>query len=102
MRIWKLEPVNTSEDHWRASTHVGPVIVRAPNETKARSLADDAFGIIPQYLGGADPLPPWNYSSIVTCVQLEDSGFDEEGPDEILGPEEALSRAHPVDAGPHR
>ncbi len=96
MPIWKLEPINPKEDHWRASTYTGPVFMRAPDETKARGLAAEAFGIVAQLLPGAEvPLLPWVHSSVVMCVQLEKSDFDEEGPDAILGPEAALSRAHP-------
>ena len=103
MGIWKLEPVNPSEVHWRASTYVGPVIVRAPDEIKARWVAVEAFGIAAEKLPGAEvPLLPWTYSWIVTCVQLEDSGFDKEGPDVILGPEEALSWVRPAGACPQQ
>ena len=97
MPTWKLEPVNPGEDHWRASTYVGPVIVRAPNEVKARGLAADAFGIAAEKPPGAKvPLLPWVHSWLVTCVRLENSAFDEEGPDTILGPEKASSRARPL------
>ncbi len=88
MGIWKLEPVNPDDDHWRASTYVGRLIVRAPDEDKARSLATAAFwGTAEKPPGEEMPRPPWGHPSKVTCVRLEDSGFDEEGPDGILGPE---------------
>ncbi len=88
MGIWTLKPVNPDEDHWRASTYVGPLIVRAPDEVKARSVATEAFGIAAEKPPGEEvPRPPWGDPSKVTCARLEDSGFDEEGPDGILGPE---------------
>jgi hypothetical protein len=96
MPIWKLEPVNLDDHHWRASIYAGPVIVRAPDEAKARGVASAAFGIAAEMLPGAEvPLLPWVYSWLVTCVRLEKSDYDEEGPDTILGPEKALSKAHP-------
>ncbi len=96
MPIWKLEPVNPDVHHWRASTYVGPVIVRAPDEAMAGGLAASAFAIAAEKIPGAEvPILPWSYSWLVTCVRLEKSGYDEEGPDTILGPEKALSRAHP-------
>ena len=38
---------------------------------------------------------PWDYNWICACEQVEDSEYDTEGPDDILGPEQALKRAHP-------
>ena len=97
MPIWKIEPVNPDEPHWRASTYVGPVIVRAADKVRARGVAAEAFGIAAEKPPGAEvPLVPWDYSWLVTCVRLENSDFDEEGPEAILGPEKALSRAHPL------
>ncbi len=100
MPIWKLEPINPNERHWRASRYVGPVIVRAPDEVRAGGVAGAAFGAWTVRVPGAEtPLLPWVHSSLVTCVRLEksdyDEDYDEEGPDTILGPEEALSRARP-------
>ena len=96
MPIWKLEPVDPDEHHWRASTYVGPVIVRAPDEARAGRVAADAFGIAAEKLPGAEvPVSPWIHPWLVTCVRLENSDYDEEGPDTILGPDKALSRAHP-------
>ncbi len=95
MPIWRLEPVNRDEHHWRASTYVGPVIVRAPDEATAGGVAGDAFGIAAEKLPGAEvPLSPWIHPWLVTCVRLENSDYVEEGPDTILGPDKALSRAH--------
>lgn len=97
MPIWKLGPVNPDEHHWRASTYVGSVIVRAPDEATAGSVAAAAFGIAVAIAPGAEvPLLPWIHSWLVTCVRLDNSDFDEEGPEAILGPDKALSRAHPL------
>ncbi len=97
MPIWKLEPVDPNEDHWRASVYNGPVVVRAADEVRARGVAAEAFGIAAEKLPGAEvPLVPWDYSQLVTCARLENSDFDEEGPEAILGPERALSGARPL------
>ncbi len=96
MPIWKLEPVNPAEPHWRASKYDGPVFIRAPNVLMARDIATSAFGIFPEHFGESKtPLNPWVHFVTVTCTRDETSDFDEEGPDTILGPPEALSRAHP-------
>ncbi len=94
MPIWKLEPVTPKDLHWVASKYDGHVFIRAPDELRARHVATDAFGITPQHFGGSEiPLQPWIHSA--TCTLVEKSVFAEEGPDTILGPSEALSRAHP-------
>ena len=96
MAIWKLEPVDPDEHHWRASTYVGPVFVRAKNRAEAQNLAAHTFGITPELQPNGDmPLIPWNYDRIVTCKRFAESGFEEDGPDTILGPEEALAKARP-------
>jgi len=96
MPIWKLEPVNPEEPHWRASNYDGHVFIRAPNVLMARDIACSAFGISAEHFGESEtPLNPWVHFVTVTCTRVEISVFDEEGPDTILGPPEALSRAHP-------
>ena len=42
---------------------------------------------------------PWLYDWLATCELAKQSGFDEEGPDTILGPEEAMAKAHPLQTG---
>ncbi len=94
MSIWKLEPVDPKEHHWQASRYDGHVFIRAPDEMGARVVASSAFSIAAQHFGGSEsPLHPWFQSA--TCDRVKNSVFDEEGPDIILGPPEALSRAHP-------
>ncbi len=51
MSIWKLEPVNPEEHHWRASKYNGQVFIRAPNVLMARDIATSAFGIFPEHFG---------------------------------------------------
>ena len=96
MPIWRLEPINPGDHHWRASTYVGPLSVRAADEDKARALAASQFGIAAEKLLGTEvPRTPWLYSWLATCKRIEASEFEEDGPDTILGPEEALSKVPP-------
>ncbi len=93
MPIWKLEPVTPKDHHWQASKYDEHVFIRAPDELRARHIATDAFGIAAEHCGGSEsPSQPWIHSA--TCTPVENSDFDEEGPDIILGPPEALSRAY--------
>ncbi len=96
MPIWRLEPINPADFHWQASTYAGPLYLRAADEDTARELAASQFrsgaGKPP---GAAVPRPPWNFSWLANCERIKVSDFEEDGPDTILGPEEALSRAHP-------
>ena len=96
MPIWKLEPVDPDEHHWRASRYKGWVIVRAPDEVKARSLANRAFDGFVQVTPGAEtPLMPWMQDRITTCARVDESEYDEEGEEAILAPQEALARMLP-------
>ena len=95
MTIWKLEPTDPTADHWRGSKWVGTVFLRAKDELAARKMAQSAYGIMAEMLPGLEPLIPWLHERITTCEQAGDSEYDAEGPDDILGPEEALNRTHP-------
>ncbi len=96
MPIWRLEPINPDDYHWQASTYAGPLSVRAADEDKARDLAASQFRIGAGKPPGAEvPRTPWLYSWLATCERIKVSEFEEDGPDTILGPEEALSKAHP-------
>ena len=93
MPIWRLEPINPDDHHWRASTYTGPLPVRAAEEDKARKLAASQFRIdAEKHLGAEVPRTPWLYSWLVNCTRIETSEFEEDGPETILGPEETLSR----------
>jgi len=96
MPIWKLEPVEPLEGyHWR-SAYVGPVFVRASDEIVARGTAQDAFGVAgTKPPGGEVPLMPWSLGRFSTCSLVKDSEYEEDGPEAVLGPPEALERVHP-------
>ena len=96
MPIWKLEPVNPAEHHWRASAYVGPVFIRAQDELAARTLAGNAFGIAAEMASGAEvPLLPWVHTHLVIVTEVNHSAFEGDGPEMLLGPQDALDRAHP-------
>lgn len=96
MPIWKLAPINPDDHHWQASTYAGPLTVRAADEDKARQLAASQFRIGAEKPPGAQiPRTPWLYSWLATCKRIEASEFEVDGPDTILEPEEASSRALP-------
>ena len=96
MPVWRLEPINLDDHHWRASTYAGPLTVRAADEDKARELAASQFRMgAEKPPGAAVPRTPWLYSWLVTCTRMEAAEFVEDGPETILGPEAALSRALP-------
>ena len=43
---------------------------------------------------GKVPKMPWRYPWLANCTRVEDSEYDEDGADVILGPAEALPQAH--------
>jgi hypothetical protein len=69
--------------------------VRAADEDKARELAASQFRIGAEKRPGAEvPRTPWLYSWLATCTRIEASEFEEDGAETIVGPEQALSKAH--------
>jgi hypothetical protein len=97
MPLWKLNPADSSNRNWAASTHVGLVIVRADDETTARRLAARAFGIATRHRVGEEiKIVPWDYRNLVTAERAEACGdYDEDGEAAIVGPSEAVNSAHP-------
>ena len=96
MTIWKLKPVDPGDHNWRASKYAGTVFVRARDKDTARFLAMKAFGKFVELTPDKKiPLQTWNLDRFATCEHVADSGFEEDGPDEVLGPDEALAKAHP-------
>ncbi len=87
MPIWQLDPIDSTDQNWRASTYSGRVIVRAPVEKRARQIATLAFGIATERIPGTDPLfPPWKHGDLVECQKIEAGPHQEEGPEAILEP----------------
>jgi hypothetical protein len=87
MPIWLLEPHDLNDPNWEASSHHGPVIVRAPSEAAARQIAEEAFGVKTRFAPGkGQHLPPWQRAELVGAKIIEDTIYSEEGPDEVLEP----------------
>ena len=87
MSIWRLEPIDTTDNNWRASAHVGPVLIRAADEQRARAIATGAFFVAAEHVAGLEvPVNPWEYNVVVSCLPANETTFAEEGPDEILDP----------------
>ncbi len=92
MPIWKLEPINPDDDHWTACRYVGPLFVRAADDDGARELTALQYAKGEEKLSGGNvPKTPWLYAWLATCTRLEDSEYDSDGPDAILGPAEAIN-----------
>ena len=87
MPIWRLEPLDTDDPNWRASTYADEVIVRAPSETIARLAACTQFRILAaKAIGGLVPKCPWEYAEFVSAEVVDDPAWPVEGPVEILHP----------------
>ena len=87
MRIWRLKPLSLSSPHWKASTYLGNVIVRAETEADARRLATQAFWIATDKIPLQEvPANPWIHSWLVAAEVLEGSQYDPDGDEEILSP----------------
>ena len=87
MAIWSLIPLDLDDPNWEASSHRGPVIVRAPDEVRARQIAAEAFDVKTGFRPGKGMLfPPWTRTSIVKAERTDDPRFDTDGPAEVLEP----------------
>ncbi len=89
MQLWKLTPLDLSAPNWEASTHKGPVIVRAPDEVEARKAANIKFRFAANKQPIGDPVrhPPWDHASLVSAATIDDERFEVEGPTEVLDPD---------------
>jgi hypothetical protein len=86
MPIWRLTPAHAYDATWQRSTYHGPTLVRAADERAARQVASRTFGTtMPP--GDTMLYDPWHY--LATCVQVTDSGYPEDGPDEVLWPDKS-------------
>lgn len=88
MSVWRLEPVDTENANWRASSYCGTVVIRAESEERARDIATLVFGRAARKILNQDtPFVPWGSDGLVRCTALNGDEFDEEGPEAILDPE---------------
>jgi hypothetical protein len=87
MTLWRLTPIDPLDRNWEASTHRGPVVVRAPDEKAARDVAAQAFDVKTRFKPGAGVLaPPWRRTQSVRAKPIEDSRYAADGPTEVLEP----------------
>ena len=87
MPLWQLLPLDSTSDHWRASTYQGEVLVRAASEAEARATATAKFFRAYARTPG-DPLlfSPWGQSAVVGCQRVEGSPADDQGPTSVVYP----------------
>jgi hypothetical protein len=90
MPLWQLQPVDSIDPSWEASTYRGKVIVRARDEAMARRQAQEAFGVKTRFpLKKGITAPPWKRPALVKAEVIEDPLYDPEGPPEVLFPPQA-------------
>ena len=88
MKIWKLSPLDLNFAGWCCSIHKGDAIVRAEDEEEARNIATQNFGILaPKVPGQETPHNPWNDSTVVKCIELDNPNYSTDGPAGLLEPE---------------
>jgi hypothetical protein len=87
MAIWRLIPIDHLDPSWEASSHCGPVTVRAPDETSARQTAEAAFGIKSRFVAGQGiKVPPWTRNQLVRAEVVDQPSYSAEGSTEVLEP----------------
>ena len=88
MRVYELKPTSEALDDWEANEYKGTVIVRAQDEKSARDKVQVSdFGYIESLKKLGSPVKsPWIDDKLVICKQLDNSEYEEEGPEEILFP----------------
>ena len=99
MALWRLTPGNAPQnlDAWRHSAYWGPVIVRAPDETAAREIAqraclEDADAKAPRQ---EIRFSPWLQARRVACNRMAATAeFAEDGAPGIVAPQQAVAVAH--------
>jgi hypothetical protein len=104
MFIWRLTPISTDDPMWQASSHRGPVIVRAPDEVSARAVAQRRFGVPTRFPPGTGVAgAPWKRANLVATELVERSNHDTAGPAEVLEPSfDTDLRAQPPPKPPRR
>jgi hypothetical protein len=85
MKVFKLIPIDPTDDAWRYYTHKREVVVRAMDESAARALASKKFKIF----GMVNPnrgarFDPWRDESHVRIEELFDTSYPSEGEPGVL------------------
>jgi hypothetical protein len=87
MPLWQLLPIDSTSDHWRASTYKGEVIVRAASEAEARSTATATFfTAYPRIPGSPLLFSPWGQPALVGCQRVEGFPYADQGPTAVVSP----------------
>ncbi len=86
MAIYKLYPVDHAPMKWQSSRYRGEAIVRAENEEHARLLGTNEFYITRSPRPGKKKTSPWEDPHTVLCQPLNNAGYDEQGPEQVLSP----------------
>ena len=87
MGIWKLIPVDPSDQSWQTSSYQGTVVVRATNERIARQTAARAFDLAIRFPPRAGlRAPPWLRPALVRAERIESTIYAAEGSPEVLEP----------------
>ena len=87
MLIFRLAPHDLSDPSWQGSSHRGPVIVRAPDEERARDEAQRIFGAPTRFPPGASfARAVWKRPELVAAEIVPPGRFDAEGPVAVLEP----------------
>jgi hypothetical protein len=90
MKIWKLSPLDLDFAGWCCSCHKGDAIVRAEDKEEARNIANQRFLILAEKVSSCQETPrsPWRDSSVVKCIELDNSKYSTDGPAGLLEPED--------------
>lgn len=83
MSIWKLEPKDTNHPAWKTSTCTEPVLARASDERRARAKAREKFWKFVKRTTRVQT-PPWTNPELVDVYRVDNTGYPDDGPEEIL------------------
>ena len=86
MAIYKLYPVDHAPMKWQSSRYRGEAIVRAESEEQARQLGTSEFNIPRSFRSEKKKSSPWEDPHTVLCQPLNNAGYDEQGPEQVLSP----------------
>lgn len=87
MPVFRLSPVDLLDPNWEASSHRGPAIVRARDESAARAIAEKAFAVKTGFPPGHGiRVPPWTRPQLVTVGRIDDPRWQNNDGDGVLDP----------------
>lgn len=87
MDVWRLTPIDLLDPNWSASSHRGPVVVRARSEAAARALVAKTFDVATRFPpGNAVQSPTWTRPALVRVERIEEARYPAKGPAEVLEP----------------